>query len=168
MMSIIDSIKSYGPGFSPVVIGLSAIVAYYAIVTQRDIARKRATFDLFIRTETDNSALDLWNRFVKSVEKYESVSVEEKHSFKLLFPDEYTNIRGYLNILELMASGLNQEVLDNKMCRNFFEEIVLFYYDKLSEFIVLVQGEPYSSKKYCEFVKVAERWKKESTKCIWS
>ncbi|MBI1869011.1 MAG: DUF4760 domain-containing protein [Methylocystis sp.] len=157
MIQILDGLKSYGPGLSPIVIAISALVAYGAIRTQRDLARKRATLDFFIRTETDSVMLELWNNFAAGVTAFENAA--DKENFKSASPKEYESIRAYLNILELMACGICEKILDEQMCRNFFVNIVIEYFNKLENFIIILQKEHYCSITYCEFVKLARKWK---------
>ena len=53
--------------FAPVVTALvalsAAIVATFAILVQKDIARRRAAIDFFLKTEMDNSIIDLYEKF---------------------------------------------------------------------------------------------------------
>jgi hypothetical protein len=61
-------IKANGSALSLLVVAISASVAYGSLRTQRDLARKRAAIDFFLKTETDQHSLVLWEALRSALE----------------------------------------------------------------------------------------------------
>jgi hypothetical protein len=156
MSDILCFLKTYGPSLSPILIFISAIIAFCALITQRNLARKRATLDLFLKTETDVKTLELWDNYASAVLAFEAAT--DKDNFKLSSRSNYDNIRSYLNIFELIACGINENILDKKMCKRFFIDVFLDNLGTLENFIAIVQKEPHGQKTYCEYLSIAKKW----------
>jgi hypothetical protein len=104
-----------------ITVGIAATagwLAYTSLQSQRVIARRRAAFDIFLKTETDEKMLTAFDKFhagiqammkTSSVEAFCTSEDEETR-------EHYFCIRKYLNIHELIAVGLREEVLDADVC----------------------------------------------------
>ena len=92
-------------------------LAYTSLQSQRVIARRRAAFDMFLKTETDEKMLTAFDKFhagIQAMKKASSVEADKEAR------EHYFCIRKYLNIHELIAVGLREEVLD--------ADVVYFYW----------------------------------------
>src|SRR6201999_4321920 len=87
--------------------GGALIAASVSIGSQREIARKRAATDFFLKTEMDHETLESHKRYTKALAKLASSlnsNGEMPNSFE--GTDDYWAIRDYLNLHELMAVGI--------------------------------------------------------------
>jgi hypothetical protein len=94
----------------------AGLIAIWNIQSQRQIARKRAAFDVFLKTETDEKMLTAYDNFHAGIIEMKKVtSVEEFCTSELTRP-HYLWIRKYLNVHELIAVGIRENVLDSNVC----------------------------------------------------
>jgi Domain of unknown function (DUF4760) len=85
-------------------------IAAASVLTQREIARKRAAIDFFVKTEMDKHTLDQHKLYKAAVEKL-SAHLNANGSLETFAQTpEYWHIRDYLNLHELMGVGINQDV----------------------------------------------------------
>lgn len=139
--------------------GGALIAAAVSIKSQREIARKRAATDFFLKTEMDREALDSHKRYTAAVDKLKAVvtaSGEMQGSFAS--SDDYWAIRDYLNFHELMAVGLLNGVFDNDVCFDFWSGELRRAFENTLPLIKYVQSRPHSENTYVELTKVAKRW----------
>src|SRR5215471_8229952 len=71
----------------------AAGIAWWAILEQRNIARRRAAIDFFLKTELDQTVVDLWDKFNKLAPTISSGGA--------LSDLDRNNVRAWLNICEL-------------------------------------------------------------------
>jgi hypothetical protein len=139
--------------------GGALTAAWVSIRSQKELARKRAAIDFFSKTEMDRETLNAHEKFV------EAVGVLENH-FRQNTLDEfvktkaYWDIRGYLNLHELMAVGINQRVFDDDVCYDFWASELENAYKKTKPLIEYIQKHNDEESMYCELVVVKNRWMK--------
>ncbi|MHC2666981.1 DUF4760 domain-containing protein [Bradyrhizobium diazoefficiens] len=97
-------------------------LAFRSIQSQRSIARRRAAFDLFLKTETDEKMLTAYDYFHDGIEAMRMAPSAESFCTS---PDDqtrkhYLSIRKYLNVHELVAVGIREEVLDPEVCYSYW------------------------------------------------
>src|SRR5664280_2734479 len=116
--------------FTAVIAGGALYAAYNSIQSQREIARKRAAMDFFIKTETDKDTLEAHKRFTAAVEIMRAHLAKNRTLDEFADADEYWDIRSYLNLHELMGVGINQRVFDDNVCYDFWSgELTRAYKD---------------------------------------
>jgi Domain of unknown function (DUF4760) len=140
------------------------IAACVSIGSQREIARKRAAVDFFTKTEMDRETLQANEKFNKAVKSLKVFLDEGKSLVKFVDTQEYWDIRGYLNLHELMAVGINKRVLDVDLCYDFWSGELLRAYADTKVLIEHIQAQAGDRFTYCEMIEVAERWKKRDEK----
>jgi hypothetical protein len=85
----------------------AAGIAWKAIQAQRDIARRRAAIDFFLKTETDATLIGLYSRFLELNPSHRLITTDEAYkNFKTIERD-YRDTRSFINLLELIAVGVN-------------------------------------------------------------
>lgn len=102
---------------------VAGIIAVLGIQTQRQIARRRAAFDMFLKTEADEKMVDAYDNFHKGLavlKQCESI-VEFRESHR----KEYFLVRNYLNVHELVAVGIKGKVLDPTICYEYWSEVLI-------------------------------------------
>jgi Domain of unknown function (DUF4760) len=149
--------------------GGALIAAAVSITSQREIARKRAATDFFLKTEMDHETLESHKEYIAALEKLAS-AVEPNGLMQASFDksDEYWEIRDYLNLHELMAVGIRRDVFDDRVCRDFWEGEMRRAYRDAMPLIKFVQAQPGQSGTYIEMVRVAEDWEDKRKRGIYS
>jgi hypothetical protein len=144
------------------------IAAVISIGSQREIARKRAATDFFIKTEMDRDTLESHKRYTDAIAKMKMVvtaSGEMQNSFA--GSDEYWAIRDYLNLHELMAVGILKKVFDDRVCHDFWAGELHRAYEDAMPLINYVQSQPRSKGTYSELIKVAKDWEDKRKRGVY-
>jgi hypothetical protein len=100
----------------------AGLLAFHSIQSQRSIARRRAAFDLFLKTETDEKMLTAYDYFHNGIAALKAASNAETFctSSDEQTRKHYLSIRKYLNVHELVAVGIREEVLDPEVCYSYW------------------------------------------------
>jgi hypothetical protein len=91
----------------------AATIAWLAILTQRDIARRRAAVDFFLKTEMDGTIIDLYNKFKRNAP-----------SISRLTRSQYDDVRAFLNICELISVGVNQGAFSEEVSYAYWGDVL--------------------------------------------
>jgi len=145
------------------------IAAAVSIRSQREIARKRAATDFFLKTEMDHENLESHKRYTSALAKLGTVVTtggEMQSSFA--GSDEYWAIRDYLNLHELMAVGILQHVFDDRVCHDFWAGEMRRAYAKAMPLVKYVQSLPGEAGTYTELIKVAKDWEDKRKRGVYS
>jgi hypothetical protein len=148
----------------------AAGIALHSIETQREIARKRAAMDFFAKTEMDKHTLDAHGDYLKGVAALKGHLAQQKCYDAFLGEDACKDIREYLNLHELMAVGISQNVFDDNVCFDFWKGELTRAYSDTAELIKKIQEQPKQKYTYIELVKLAKRWNEgrpERTERSW-
>jgi Domain of unknown function (DUF4760) len=135
----------------------AALIAWSAIRAQRDIARRRAAVDFFLKTEMDKTVIELYNKFRKNISSMTSKPTTP------LGHAEYEDIRAFLNICELIAVGVNERAFSDRVSWAYWGLVLPQSYadaEPLIEWIRATPGEG-SKETYCELQKLCEGWRKK-------
>jgi hypothetical protein len=90
-----EEIAKLAPIATAIGAGVAAIIAYCSIRVQRAIARRRASIDFFLKTETDSYMLKAWEEFEAArvaVSRCTDLAEFEKTK-------QWIDLRSYLNLL---------------------------------------------------------------------
>jgi hypothetical protein len=144
------------------------IAAAISISSQRDLARKRAATDFFLKTEMDHETLESHKRYTKALAKLASC-LDSKGEMQSSFEgtDEYWAIRDYLNLHELMAVGILKNVFDDHVCYDFWAGEMQRAYQSAMPLIKYVQAQPGQSGTYTEMIKVANDWEDKRSRGVY-
>lgn len=137
-------------------------VGYRSIQSQREIARKRAAIDFFLKTEMDSDTKKSHDEYQKAVDPLKMI-ITDKGEMQSSFANTtaYWAIRNYLNLHELLAVGVLKGVFDEEVCYDFWSgELVIAYINTLP-LIKYVQGQKNSKNVYIELEKLANVWRKK-------
>jgi hypothetical protein len=146
---------------APIAIALIALVAasiaYRALRVQRDLARKRAALDFFLKTETDKSMIEALHAYEDSMEKFAN-----DRDPQVIYHDAAARRRvcAYLNVNELIAVGVDNKLLDEDLTFDFWsDELIGAYKDNIAfiEFMRTKDSAPFS---YHALEKLYRRWLK--------
>jgi hypothetical protein len=114
----VDHVAKIAPIITATVATLAFGSAFYGIVAQLSIARKRAALDLFIRTELDKAMVETYEKFNEAVDTLSAEQNIEEFSKS----EKYRLIRSILNVHELVAVGVHKDILDQDVCFDFWSD----------------------------------------------
>jgi Domain of unknown function (DUF4760) len=100
---------------------VAATIALRSLRAQKDIARKRAALDLLMKLATENSLIELRKKAVTALDAYhnkDSMEVFEK-------TDDNDVLRAFLELLELLAVGINTKVIDEVVCFDCLSDMLV-------------------------------------------
>lgn len=140
--------------------GGALIVALQSIKSQREIARKRAAMDFFIKTEMDRPTLEAHKSFTDAVKALQVHLEKGRELDEFAQTTEYWAIRDYLNLHELMGVGINQDVFDDDVCFDFWSGELERAFSQTRVLIEYIQSLPEWKNSYIELAEVHDRWSK--------
>jgi hypothetical protein len=119
------AIASLAPILTAFIALCAVLVAYRALRVQREMARKRAAFDFFLKTEMDRAIIDAYIAYEVAIDRFSQHGEVDK-----LFADssDYQSVRTYLNIHELVAVGIHSKMLDESVCFSFWSDELIAAY----------------------------------------
>jgi Domain of unknown function (DUF4760) len=134
----------------------AAIIAYIAISAQRDIARRRAAIDFFLKTEMDKTVIDLYNDFKEiapSISSLPSIADFAK-------TDDCKKARAFLNICELIAVGINEGAFSERVSYQYWGDVLPGAYKDTLPLIKYVResGDDGNAATYVDLEKVCKKW----------
>ncbi len=154
-MTFEDAAK-YAPLATALIALAAATIGYLAIRAQRDIARRRASIDFFIKTEIDPHAIELYRRFRAAVPTMQALAerpdVERDEDFR--------DVRAYLDICELVAVGIKEKAFSDRISYAYWGDVLprtLADGRPLIERIRQTAGEG-TVQTYTELKLLCERW----------
>jgi len=152
--------------FAPLVTAATAlgagIIAWLAIRAQRDIARRRAAIDFFLKTEMDQTMIDLYNNFRAIAPSIAlSPSIPEFSKSK-----DYQQVRAFLNICELIAVGINEGAFSERVSLAYWGDVLPYAYKAslpVIEHVRKSSGDS-SALTYIDLENICKRWINDTSK----
>src|ERR1700730_14988510 len=106
---------------APLVTAILALIALAAIIVQRDVARRRAAIDFFLKTEMDTNIIDLFKQFEETTPLIPGLL--SSPTFGPKSPEHYT-LRKWLNICELIAVGVNKGAFSERVSLDYWGDVL--------------------------------------------
>lgn len=134
----------------------AAIIAFLAIRAQRDIARRRAAIDFFLKTEMDQTMIELYSEFKRIVPTIAShPSIPDFAKTK-----DYEKVRAFLNICELIAVGINQDAFSERVSYAYWGDILPYAYKTTLPLIKYVRDntDDGSAATYIDLERIYRKW----------
>jgi hypothetical protein len=103
----------------------AAVIAAFAIRAQRDIARRRAAIDFFLKTETDEKLIKMYNTFCDLNTLHKAVTSQAAYDNFKNKKTEFEETRAFLNILELIAVGVNQKAFSDRVSYDYWGDVLM-------------------------------------------
>lgn len=150
----------YGPVLTGGAVIISAVVGLAVLLTNRRIARRRATLDLILHIESDGDLITSRNAFTdikKSNVRSSTYGKEDQRA-----SDEAGHIRTILNINELVAVSIQEGVIDESVFRRWFNSAFIDDYKSMTGYIEETRKwrNPHVFK---ELEALAKRWEQTNT-----
>ena len=153
-------IAPYAPIATAAIALVTAIVAIRAIFLQRDIARRRAAIDFFLKTEMDETIIALYNKFKNNSSKFRRWAEAENPRSD---PD-YHDARAFLNICELIAVGVNHGAFSDTVSFAYWCDVICDSYKSASPLIERIRRTPDLGSRYTytDLEKLHKAWVKKN------
>jgi Domain of unknown function (DUF4760) len=136
-------------------------VATWSLSAQKTVARRRAAIDFFLKTEMDEKMLLAYNTYVGSKAKIPTYSDIRE----FCRTEHYDHVRAYLNILELMAVGVNYNTFDQRICYVYWCDFVKSSVEDCRPLLDHLRKLPSGNFSYGDLVRLEKRW--TSPKRFW-
>lgn len=135
-------------------------VAFASFLSQRELARKKAAFDFFAKTEMDKSMLDAHTDYLKSVETMKAHLEKggNMESFEATQKEAYANIKKYLNLHELIAVGIQRDVFDDYVCFDYWADELFRVWQDGRPFIDYMRSLPGTKHTFSDLIRLHNRW----------
>ena len=161
-VTCIVEITQNGQWFSPLAILVSAIgggsIAWRAMNANREIARKRATLDVILKSESDEYFERIFTVFVSEkkrasgLEALLSAETDGENKARL-------EVDNFLNHYELIAISINQNILDEEFYKEWMQSSYVKHYKESKNYIEGARKE--DPRAYICFQELAEKWNKD-------
>jgi len=154
--SILTFWSTYGSIITGGAIIVSAVSAFFIILSNRNIAKRRATLDLILHIESDGDLITARNEFInlkKSEKRSANWGKEEQRE-----SPEAKNIRTTLNINELVAVSIKEGVIDETVFRRWFNRAYIDDWKSMTGYVEEVRKYKENPKIFIELEELAERW----------
>lgn len=133
MTGILSFWQAYGPVLTGGAVIVSAFIGIAVLLTNRRIARRRATLDLILHIESDGDLIKSRNAFTdikKSNVRSSTYGKEDQRA-----SDEAGHIRTILNINELVTVSIQEGVIDESVFRRWFNSAFIDDYKSMTGYI---------------------------------
>jgi len=155
-------------GLAPIAILISAVVAYFAIRKNAEVARKKATLDLIEKTESTPYYKDLHDTFERIRRTKSFMQIADPQT-----QDDIKNrrkVQAYLNQYELISIGIGREALDTETYQDWMRGPFIRDWNAAADFIQRERWEyvkqsgswRYNPRLYENYGKVASKWSTEA------
>ncbi len=133
MTGILSFWQTYGPVLTGGAVIFSAAIGIAVLLTNRRIARRRATLDLILHIESDGDLIKSRNAFTEIKKSNVRSSTHGKEELRA--SDEAGHIRTVLNINELVAVSIQEGVIDESVFRRWFNSAFIDDYKSMTGYI---------------------------------
>lgn len=138
---------------SGVIGGVTAIIAIWGVVTQRQIARRRATLDHMSRSESDVALIAAKKKF-HELARYSGGLAQWADEDKVK-SEEAQKVLFVLDHCELISIGIQRGILDYKIYRMCSRSAIIRVWDDAHPFITTLRNRVQNQVLFHEFEKMA-------------
>lgn len=150
--------------WTPVILTISAMVAFWAVRRNQIIARKRATIDLVLAQRSDEKLQVHKDCFVKLNDDKNGNNLATYASKPHKGGEEAKAILGVLNNYEFIAAGIREGAFCEKTYKRMVYGILVQDYEALKGFIQEVRRSREHKTLFQEFEWLGKKWKKKPLK----
>lgn len=152
---------SYGLALQTGAIVVSALGVILTVLWNRRIAKRRATLDLVLAEETDPAMVSKRNEFVRLRDDGHLAQWADPQKTS---SEQAGSIRAMLNRYELIAIGIRQKTIDEKMYKKWCRTTLVKEWTACKPFIMQLRQNTNTPTYFCEFEALAKRWANKSEK----
>jgi hypothetical protein len=141
-----------------VIATLAFTAAAISILVQRATARRRAAFDLFLKTETDEKMLTAYDNFHKGIIAMRNAPDVATFCTSEGTREQYLWVRKYLNVHELVAVGIKEHVLDPDVCYAYWGDTLTNNFNDAKPLLDFLRTRPKNKYTYADLEKLNSEW----------
>lgn len=158
-MELLKTIFSAPPSVGAVLfVGIiGAVVAAWGVLTQRAVARRRATLDLISSLERDSDVIRARSKFIELTKREGGLALYADLTNESAEETQY--IRTVLNEFELFAIGIQRGIIDFELYKRWNRSNVVRYWTHAAPFIYQLRARTKNDALYHEFEELV-RWMK--------
>lgn len=136
---------------------IAAIIALCAMFVQRDIARRRASIDFFLKAEMDDKIIEMYRRFEELTPRIPSMISDPTFGPASI---EHQDLRKFLNICELIAVGVNEGAFSNRVSLNYWGDVLPASFKDSELYIKYIRRKPGMGGPltFLELEKLSKKW----------
>lgn len=154
-----DWLAAHAPIATASVALIASIVAMRAIRVQRSIAKNRAAVDFFIKTEMDQPMLTAHAKYEAAALVLAAHTGNSGLMAQFEASDDYSHVRSYLNIHELLAVGIRKGVIDEDVAYHFWADTLIRHCNECDLLIKRLRQRPAHGAAYLELTSLYGRWR---------
>jgi hypothetical protein len=150
----VEEVARFGP-LGTVLVAFAALgVATWSLLAQKGVARRRAAIDFFLKTEMDEKLLLAYDKYRAGVDDLCGRTDFEE----FCKTENYHHVRSYLNILELMAVGIENGTFDERICHVYWNGFVMDAMSDTAKLIDFIREEHNADLYFRSFRRLHYRW----------
>jgi hypothetical protein len=104
---------------------IALVAASIALFSITVVARRRAAIDFFLKTETDEKLIDLYEAFKALKPDLMSIKTQQQYDEFKKRKKDCRDVRAFLNLLELIAVGINRKAFSNTISFDYWGDVLL-------------------------------------------
>lgn len=162
--SNIEIALHYAPLIAAMIALSAGVIAVIAISAQKEIARKRASIDFFLKADLDSANLAAGEKFTPGLSAVEKLIAKGESFDEIVKTRHYKSVEAYLNIHELLAVGLRNSVFDENTCFDYWADALLAHYSDAQNMLTLMRKVPGNETVYVQVQRLSEKWQKKKSK----
>ncbi len=138
---------------NPIVLtgSLAAMLAIWGVISQRQISRRKSTFDYIGKLTNDPDWISAADEFAKCVE---NGTLESLANSGMLTSPEARKIQLLLNNYENVSIGIQYGIIDFKIIKDNWRSNIKYHWTKGNAFIVKMREKTKTPTLFCEFEKL--------------
>ena len=140
-------------------LGSTAVIAIWGIISQRSIARRRATLDHIVRSQGDGDLIGARQTFISLAKEPGGLAIWAEADREK--SRETQSIALVLNEFELLAIGMQRGIIDFELYRRFNRSGVIHYWNHAAPFVHALRARVDNQMIYHEFEEL-KRWMEDS------
>lgn len=137
---------------------IAGIIALINMFWQRAIAKRRAAFDIFLKTETDEKMLTAYDNFHKGIIALSESPNAESFCTSDNTRESYLWVRKYLNVHELIAVGIKERVLDPDVCYAYWGDTMTNNVSDAKPVLDFLKTRPKNKYTYSDLQELNTNW----------
>ena len=138
----------------------AVLIAWCAIRAQRDIARRRAAIDFFLKIETDEKLIAIYETFKTEIRAV----VNGAPMNTVVKSEHYGKVRFFLNLCELIAVGVRREAFSDQVSFHYWGDVLRNAFRDSKPLIDYVRSERGEGgpATYCDLEWLCNEWRDRS------
>jgi hypothetical protein len=117
-----ETIAKLAPIGTALIALVAALIALYSITI---VARRRAAIDFFLKTETDEKLIDLYEAFKALRLDLKDITTQQQYEEFKKRKQDPRDVRAFLNLLELIAVGIRRHAFSDTISFHYWGDVLL-------------------------------------------